>query len=60
LFGLFERETEVLAALGVPDDWRGVAVVALGHPDPAGDPRPGRSADRPRPPLDEVVHRNGW
>lgn len=60
LFGLFEREAEVLASLGVPEGWRGVAVVALGHPDPAGDPRPGRSAARPRPALDEVVHRNGW
>ena len=60
LFGLFEREVEVLAALGVPGGWRGVAVVAIGHPDPAGDPRPGRSAGRPRPPLDEVVHRNRW
>lgn len=60
LFGLFEREGDVLAALGVPDGWRGVAVVALGHPDPAGDPRPGRSAGRNRPPLDEVVHRNRW
>jgi nitroreductase len=60
LFGLFEREVEVLAALGVPDGWRGAAVVALGHADPAGDLQAGRSADRPRPPLDEVVHRNGW
>jgi nitroreductase len=60
LFGLFEREAEVLDALGVPAGWRGVAVVALGHPDPAGDPRPGRSAGRPRPGSDEVVHRNTW
>ena len=60
LFGLFEREAAVLAELGAPDGWRGVAVVALGHPDPAGDPRPGRSAARPRPPLDEVIHRNAW
>jgi nitroreductase len=60
LFGLFDREADVLAALGAPDGWRGVGVVALGHPDPAGDPRPGRSARRPRPPLDEVVHRNRW
>lgn len=60
LFGLFEREPAVLDALGVPAGWRGAAVVALGHPDPAGDPRPGRSAARPRPPLDEVVHRARW
>ena len=59
LFGLFEREAEVLAGLGVPGGWRGVAVVALGHPDPAAA-RPGRSAARARPALDEVVHRNHW
>jgi nitroreductase len=60
LFGLFEREEAVLAALGVPAGWRGVSVVAVGHPDPAGDPRPGRSARRPRPALDEVVHHDRW
>lgn len=60
LFGLFEREADVLAALGVPDGWRGVAVVALGHPDPAGDARAGRSAARPRPTLGDIVHRNHW
>jgi nitroreductase len=60
LFGLFEREADVLAALEVPAGWRGVAVVAVGHPDPAGTPRPGRSAARPRPALEEVVHRNRW
>jgi nitroreductase len=60
LFGLFEREGDVLAALGVPDDWRGVAVVALGQPAPGGDPRPGRSASRARPPLEALVHRNRW
>lgn len=60
LFGLFEREAPVLDALGVPAGWRGAAVVAIGHPDPAGDPKPGRSAARPRPPLDEVVHRRRW
>jgi nitroreductase len=60
LFGLFEREAPVLGALGVPAGWRGAAVVALGHPDPAGPGRPGQSAARPRPPLDEIVHRGHW
>ena len=56
-FGLFEREQVVLDALGVPGDRRGLGVVALGHaaPDEAG-----RSAGRPRRPLDDVVHRGGW
>lgn len=56
-FGLFERERAVLDALGVPGDRRGLGVVALGHPAPD---EPGRSAGRPRRPLDEVVHRGGW
>ncbi len=60
LFGLFDREAAVLDALGVPAGWRGAAVIALGHPDPASDPRRGRSAARPRPSLDEVVHRGRW
>lgn len=45
LFGLFEHERAVLRALGVPDDRRGVATVALGRPAPD---EPGRSAGRGR------------
>ncbi len=57
-FGLFAHEHPVLAALGVPDGWRAAGTVALGHPD--HDDRPGRSAQRRRPPLPEVVHRRRW
>ena len=46
-FGLFDHEADVLAALGVPDGWRAVGTVALGHPAPD---EPGRSA-APRPPV---------
>ncbi len=60
LFGLFDHERAVAERFGVPADRRLVATVAIGHPDPAGDPRPGRSAGRPRPPLDAVVHRGRW
>jgi nitroreductase len=56
-FGPFGHEAEVTAALGVPDGWRVVGIVALGHPAPD---RPGLSAGRPRPPLDEVLHRGAW
>jgi nitroreductase len=56
-FGVFDHEAAVLAALGVPEGWRAVGTVALGHP--AAD-EPGRSAARPRPPLSEVVHRATW
>lgn len=57
-FGLFEHEAEVLAALGVPDGWRAVGTIALGHP--GEEDRPGRSASRSRPELDQVVHRGRW
>jgi nitroreductase len=59
LFGLFDHEAAVAERFGVPADRRLVATVSLGHPatDPEG---PGRSAARPRRPLDEVVHRGAW
>lgn len=57
LFGVFEHEAAVAEAFGVPDGWRLVGTVALGHPAPD---EPGRSAARPRRPLGEVVHRGGW
>lgn len=59
LFGLFAHETAVAERFGVPDGWRLVATIAIGHPDPDGA-APGRSVDRPRPPLDQVVHRGRW
>ena len=56
-FGPFGHEDDIIAGLGVPDDWRVVGTVALGHPAP--DP-PGLSASRPRPSVDEVLHRARW
>jgi nitroreductase len=56
-FGMFDHEAAVLAMLGVPPGWRGVGVVAAGHPAPD---EPGRSAARGRAPLVEVLHRAGW
>lgn len=56
-FGLFGHEPAVLAALGVPEDWRAVGTVALGHPAPD---EPGRSATRGRRSLDDVIHRGRW
>jgi len=56
-FGVFDHEAALLAALGVPEGWRAVGTVALGHPAPD---EPGRSARRPRASLDEVRHRGGW
>lgn len=56
-FGLFEHEEPVLDALGVPDGWRAVGTIAMGHPAPD---RPGLSADRPRPAVEEIIHRGRW
>lgn len=62
LFGTFGHEPAVRAALGIPDDRRMLGAVALGHPSAeAGAPdQRGRSADRPRRPLDQIVHRSHW
>jgi nitroreductase len=57
LFGQFDHEPAVRAAFGVPADRRALGTVALGHPAPD---EPGRSAGRPRRPLDEIVHRRAW
>ena len=56
-FGQFEHESAVRGAFGVPEDRRAVGTIALGHPAPD---EPGRSARRPRPPLDEIVHHDRW
>lgn len=55
-FGLFEDERAVLEALGVPEEWRAPGAVALGWPAPD---EPGRSVNRRRPRLDEIVYRGG-
>ncbi len=57
-FGIFWREADLLAALGVPAGMEAIGTIALGH-RAAGD-QPGVSASRPRPALDTVVHRGGW
>lgn len=61
-FGMFDHAAAVMAALGVPDGLQPIGTVALGHPaaDADADSESGRSAARPRPPLDAVVHRGGW
>lgn len=59
-FGIFRNADEVLAALGVPDGMQPIGTIALGHPAADAASESGRSAHRPRPSLDEVVHRGGW
>ncbi len=56
MFGPFDHEPALKEEFSLPDSLRLVATVALGHRLPD---QPGRSADRPRPPLDEVIIRPG-
>jgi nitroreductase len=56
-FGVFRGAERLLANLGVPAGHDLIGALALGYP--LGD-EPGRSADRPRRSLDDVVHRGGW
>lgn len=58
-FGVFRDEDRLLAQLGVPPGVRPIGTIALGHPAP--DDRPsGSGAQRPRRPLDQVIHRGHW
>ncbi|HMS47491.1 nitroreductase family protein [Candidatus Neomicrothrix sp.] len=60
-FGMFEHEPAVAELLGVPDGWRAVGTVALGHPAPDGRrPSASASASGGRPALAEQWHRNAW
>jgi nitroreductase len=56
-FGQFDHGPALRTALGVPGDRQPVGTIALGHPAPD---EPGRSADRPRRPDAEVIHRGHW
>ena len=58
-FGVTHGERELLDRFGVPQDRRPVGVIGLGYR--ATDETPtGSSTTRPRRPLEEQVHRNGW
>lgn len=56
-FGLFDHESAVLTAFGVPAGKRAVGTIAIGHRSPDPEP-PGRSASRPR--RAGVIHRDRW
>jgi nitroreductase len=56
-FGVFRNGEKLLAELDVPGGYELIGAVALGHPL---EDEPGRSAERPRRSLDEIVHRGGW
>ena len=56
-FGVFRNGEKLLAHLDVPGGYELIGAVALGHPL---DDEPGRSGERPRRSLEEIVHRGGW
>jgi nitroreductase len=58
-FGVFRDGDRLLSELGVPDHLDLIGAIALGH-RAVGEDAAGRSADRDRRPLDEVVHRGAW
>ena len=58
-FGLFAQETPIRERFGIPGEARAIGTVAIGHPESVGE-RPGRSAQRARRPLGEVLHRGCW
>ena len=45
---------------GVPGQWTPIGAIAIGHPDPAGDPAPSSARSITRKSLDELVHRGRW
>ena len=45
---------------GVPEQWMPIGAIAVGHPDPAGDPGPSSARSIARKGLDELVHRGRW
>jgi nitroreductase len=58
-FGITHGERELLRRFGVPDRLRPIGYLGLGYP--AADEHPtGSGTARPRRPLEEQVHRNGW
>jgi nitroreductase len=58
-FGVFEREAEVRAALGIPARLQLLGAIALGYPLDSA-PRGGGSAGRRRRRPGEIIHAGGW
>jgi nitroreductase len=58
-FGVFEREAELRAALGIPPHLELLGAIGLGYPADR-ETRPGGSALRRRRPPSEIIHRGGW
>jgi nitroreductase len=59
-FGVFRDSERLLSELGVPDHLDLIGAIAMGHRADDEEEVAGRSADRERRPLDDVVHRGAW
>ena len=61
-FGIFSNEDALLRELGVPTDVRPIGAIALGHATEAAltTKIEASAKSRPRRPLHDVIHRNGW
>lgn len=57
-FAIFQGERALLEALGVPEGFRCIGAIALGHPTPGERSRPTLPTGRRR--LDEVVRWERW
>lgn len=57
-FGIFDHTEAVCAEFGLPASARPIGAVTIGWPSDSD--RKSKSAQRPRLPLDSVLHRGGW
>ncbi len=57
-FGIFQGETALMDALGVPDGYRPIGAIALGHPTAGERSKPELSTGRR--PGGEVVRWEHW
>jgi nitroreductase len=57
-FAIFAGEKALMDILGVPEGYRAVGAIAIGHPTPGERSRPELSSGRRR--LEEVVRWEGW
>lgn len=57
-FGIFTGEQALLDALGVPEGYKPIGALAVGHPMPGEQSRP--SLRTGRRPAEQVIHRGRW
>jgi|TARA_B100001094_G_scaffold213052_1_gene207120 nitroreductase len=52
-FGIFDHEARVKSEYGIPEEYKAIGTIALGHP--AKQQRPSKSTKRDRATLDELI-----